>query len=78
MGYLGAWMLIFGPTIIAQQYVEEAAGKITRVERISQIDALPPSRFYAVHDDAVDKAHAHRWTRTSTSGRYSENLDMSV
>ena len=78
LGCVGAWILISVPTMIAQQYVETAAGKITRMEQISQIDARPPTRFYAVHDAIVDKAHAHRWTHTSTSGRYSENWDMSV
>lgn len=78
LGYIVAWLSLAAPTVIAQKYLVSAAGDLTRLERVSQIDARPPTKFYTIRDFTVDKGHARQWVRTSTSGRHSEYWDINV
>jgi membrane associated rhomboid family serine protease len=77
-GYVLAWLLMVAPATIVQIWLEDSAGSITRLNRISEFDAERPTRFYAVKQFEVDKRGAWHGVRTYVSGRHSEYWNEAV
>lgn len=71
-----AWVAMAVPSVIAQSYLETAAGKLTKLQRISQIDSLPRTKFYTIKNFYPDRQLAKLEPRFKTSGKYNENFDM--
>jgi hypothetical protein len=73
-----ATIAIVAPTIIAQVYLETATGKLTTLDRISQIDSVPQTKYYTVKHFYADKSLARYKARLTISGSHRSYLDMYV
>lgn len=76
--YLFTWMAIMAPTLIAQEYLQTATGKLTALENISQFDKKTSTRYYTIQQYFIDKAHMRVRFNTTTSGRYNNNLNFTL
>ncbi|PTX94603.1 rhomboid family intramembrane serine protease [Opitutus sp. ER46] len=77
-GAMLVWFVISCPSIIAQHYIADAVGKLTRVTRISEVRGLPQSRFWMASSWTGDKRGALRSVEMSVSGKHSEYFDITV
>jgi len=68
-------MFILAPTIFAQVYLETATGKLTHLERISQIDSVAQTKFYSVKTFYADKRLVRFKPRIVISNK-SSDFDM--
>ncbi|MBS1501025.1 MAG: hypothetical protein JST32_03115 [Bacteroidetes bacterium] len=71
-----ATIAILAPTIVTQVYLETATGKLTTLDRISQIDSVPQTKYYSVKHFYTDKSLARFKTRLTISGSHRSYLDM--
>jgi membrane associated rhomboid family serine protease len=69
-----ALIAISVPTIIAQDYLSSATGKLTKLESINEINKQPLSKYYTLKNHFVDKRHLTFYRRTTTVGRNNEDL----
>lgn len=70
-----AWAI---PTVIAQQYVETATGKLTALDSISQINTLPITKYYTVKQFYSAKKAAHVKIVFSVSGKNKTDFVMTA
>lgn len=66
------------PIVVAQFYLTSETGKLTSLEKISQIDSVPKTKYYSVKHYYADKKLARFKTRFKVSGRFSSNFDMYI
>ncbi len=69
-------MAIGGPAIVAQHYVTNAMGKLTKLQRIADINTQPLSKFYTLSNVVLDKTNAGYYASYSTSGKHDETLEF--
>lgn len=62
------------PTIIAQDYIVIATGKLTQLQSINEINNTALSKYYKLKTHFVDKRHVAVYHRAEASGRYNETL----
>ena len=67
--FMVAAVVVAGPTIIAQVYLVTAVGKLTHLDRISQIQSAPVTRYYSVDNFFCDKSRAGLNVTVSSNGR---------
>jgi membrane associated rhomboid family serine protease len=72
------WVTVAVPTLLAQAYLEVASGTLTTLDRISQINQFPQSRYYKVRHFYIDTSRAGVKTTFEVSGKYNENFDMGI
>jgi len=72
------WIILAGPTMIAQNYIETATGKLTELQHISQLGSLAKTKYYSVKDVFIDKNKIASHTAFEVSGKHNENLDMYI
>lgn len=73
-----AWIAMAIPAIISQEYVVTATGKLTALDHISQIDKLPPTKYYTVKHYFISKRLVRAKTEFIVSGKHNEDLDMVI
>jgi rhomboid protease GluP len=73
-----AWVIIIIPTVIAQEYIVTATGKLTKLDNISQIDQLPATKYYTATHFFVDKKLVRPKSTFEVSGKYNDNFDMTL
>jgi rhomboid protease GluP len=79
IGYLLlAWIAIWVPTFLSQEYLISATGKITRLTYISQISHHPKTKYYTLKGVYADKQQARPYTTISVSGKHNVNYDMAI
>lgn len=66
------------PTIIAQEYLVTATGKLTEIENVSQIEKHDKTKYYVLNNYYIDKQHIAIQNTASVSGRHNENLNMLI
>lgn len=66
------------PTIIAQNYMETATGKLTALENISQIEKHEPSKYYTLKNFYIDKKHIGVYTAFDVSGKSNDEFNMYI
>jgi len=66
------------PTIVAQGYVEKAAGKLTQLENIGQIVKQEPTKYYTLKYCFIDKKNIGVHPIFDVSGKNSENFNMNI
>jgi membrane associated rhomboid family serine protease/lipoprotein NlpI len=76
--YFVFWLTVAIPTMIGQDYLATATGKLTQLAQIGQIEQVPKTKYYTVQDAFFDKADASVETASHYSGRYNENFDMAI
>lgn len=69
---------IVAPTIIAQEYLETATGKLTELTDISQIDKHEATKFYTLKDYYIDKDHISIIKTVEVSGKHNEDLNLRI
>jgi len=72
--FFAACLAISAPTIVLQEYLLTATGKLTTVQNISEISQKPITKYYTVANHYIDKQHATVHRRTEVSGRNNEYL----
>ena len=73
-----AWIAIAIPTIIAQEYLVTATGKLTVLDHISQIDTLPKTKYYKIKHFYIDKRLAKPKAVFEVTGKHNEDFDMTI
>lgn len=66
------------PTIIAQNYISTATGKITVLDTITQIDHTPKTKYYELKEYLLYKGGASAKENIETSGKNNQNLDFEI
>lgn len=72
------WIILFIPVMITQHYVSAAAGTLTELQHISQLDSLPKTKFYSIKDVYIEKNNIGAHTAFEISGKHNENFDMDI
>lgn len=76
--YLAIAASICIPTIIAQQYIPLATGKLTTLQSISGIGSKPLTKFYKLKHHYIDKTRIGVHYRSETSGKNNETLTFYI
>lgn len=66
------------PTIIAQQYIETATGKLTPLDSISELNVLPATKYYTAKKIYSNKNMAHIKVVFSVSGKNNSDFNMTA
>ncbi|MDP9076424.1 MAG: hypothetical protein M3O71_03290 [Bacteroidota bacterium] len=53
------WITMVAPLVFAQTYMVTATGKLTRLNYISEINNLPPTKYYTVNKYYINKRMVH-------------------
>jgi rhomboid protease GluP len=78
-GYLiFAWIAVWVPTLLAQEYLISATGDLTPLTSITQISDHPKTKYYSLIHAYMDKQQARPYTTINLSGKYNVNYDMAV
>lgn len=67
-------IVMIAPTMIAQNYIDKALGKLTTLEDITQVDKEPKSKYYTVNRYHLDTKKAGWYTEIKASGKSSYDL----
>lgn len=66
------------PTIIAQEYLVTATGKLTQLDNISQITISEQTKYYSLKNYYIDKQHIAVQNTASVTGKHDENFNMLI
>lgn len=66
------------PTLISQQYLNTATGKLSKLNNVEEIDIQPLSKYYTFRNFYVDKQHASVYRTAEVTGKNSEYLDYEI
>jgi len=72
--FFTACLAISAPTLVLQEYLLTATGKLTTAQNINEISQKPITKYYTIANHYIDKQHVAIHRRTEVSGRNSENL----
>ncbi|NHA06626.1 rhomboid family intramembrane serine protease [Mucilaginibacter sp. HC2] len=72
--YFVAALAILAPTIIAQEYLITATGKLTSLQTIEQIDRHHLTKYYRLKKHFIDKKRSAFYIRSEVTGRNSEHI----
>lgn len=72
------WLALAAPTIIAQEYMVTATGKISGLDAISEIASVKKSRYYTVKTFHIDRTSLSMHSEFSVSGRYNDRFNMNI
>lgn len=75
---LAAGAVIIVPTIIAQEYLTTATGKLTELESIRSINMVEQTKFYTVKNYFVSKRNFGTYISAEARGRYNEKLHLTL
>ena len=71
---LVAAMTMFVPTMIAQQYLVSATGKMTAAENVSTLEHSSLTKYYTIRHHFIDKSRLTLHTAWVTSGKSNETI----
>lgn len=66
------------PTIIAQEYLITATGKLTQVDNVSQIDKTEKTKYYSLKNFYIDKQKIAVRNTASVTGKHNEDFNMLI
>lgn len=66
------------PTIIAQEYLTTATGKLTQLDNITQISKSKKTKYYSVKNYYMDKQHIAIQNTATVTGKRNENFNMFI
>lgn len=72
------WLSISVPTIIAQNYLKTATGKLTQVENVSAISKQEQTKYYDIKRLFIDKSKASSYTLFEVSGKHDTDFNMTI
>jgi membrane associated rhomboid family serine protease len=76
--YFVAGAAIAITTILAQEYLTSATGKLTDLKAIDQIDRQHLTKYYRLKKHLIDKKHSAFYVRSEVTGRNSEHLTFYI
>lgn len=76
--FLFAAIAIAIPTIIAQNYIEKASGKLTKLTSISQINKVEKTKYYQVKKIYINKKNLGVYPHFEVGGKHNENFEMGL
>ena len=76
--YIVAWFAATVPTVITQDYLEDAAGALSPLSSVEQIADSPSSKFYTLKEYYIDKKHLGIEQYSELSGKHNEYLNFTV
>lgn len=66
------------PTIIAQEYLVTATGKLTQLDNITQITKSEKTKYYSLKNYFIDKQHIAVQNTASVTGKHNEDFNMLI
>ncbi len=69
---------ILAPTIVAQDYMTTATGKLTILNKAGEIGRQPLTKYFELKQHFIDKQHIAVHERTEVSGRNNEDLTFYI
>jgi hypothetical protein len=66
------------PIIVAQSYLETASGKLTRLEKISELQNHEPTKYYSLKNFYIDKANIGGQPVFDVSGKNNSEFNMNL
>lgn len=66
------------PTIIAQEYLVTATGKLTLLDNISQITQSEKTKYYSLKNYYIDKQNIAVQNTASVTGKHNEDFNMFI
>lgn len=66
------------PVLFAQNYMATATGKLTRLEKISDITRQPLTKYFALNHYYIDKRDRQSYARAEVSGKHNEYLTFYI
>jgi rhomboid protease GluP len=75
---IALWLAFSIPTIIAQEYLKKATGKLTALNNISEIDTKELSQYYTVKECYIDKLNIGVHSAFEVTGKHNENFNMDL
>lgn len=73
-----ASLAITATTVVAQDYIVKATGKLTHLNNISQLNVNEKTKYYALDKYHFDKENANPYGAYDVSGKHNENLNYYV
>jgi rhomboid protease GluP len=73
-----ACLAIAFPTIVAQEYMITATGKLTQLENIAAFERSGPTKYYTLEKYFVDKQSVAFHSTASVSGKYNRYLNFRI
>ncbi|MBV4358616.1 rhomboid family intramembrane serine protease [Pinibacter aurantiacus] len=73
-----AVLAIAAPTIISQEYLEKATGKLTALKSIDQYNDSTATKYYSLQNRYIDKAHVSVYPVSNVSGKSNGTLTFSI
>ena len=73
-----ATLAISVPTIIAENYLSTATGKLTKLENITQFKKLPRTKYYSLNTYFIEKSSSNFHSAATVSGRYNDKLNYAI
>jgi hypothetical protein len=69
---------IGAPTMVAQNYMRTAKGKLTTLNKISEIDQKPATKFYALKNHFIDKENKRLKYSVHVTGKTGSRLNLDI
>jgi membrane associated rhomboid family serine protease len=73
-----ACLAIAIPTIIAQEYLVTATGKLTAVDNVNQIEKSEKTKYYSLRNYYIDKQRIAVRNTASVTGKHNEDFNMLI
>jgi membrane associated rhomboid family serine protease len=69
---------IGAPTMVAQNYMRSATGKLTALNDITEIESRPAAKFYTIKKHFIDKENRRLKYTVQVTGKYNGRLDLHI
>ncbi|HMH22268.1 MAG TPA: rhomboid family intramembrane serine protease [Puia sp.] len=66
------------PLVIAQAYLNTAAGKLSDLNDVKEMAKISDSRYYRIKDYSIDREYTRTHLKRKVSGKYNQNLELSL
>ena len=71
-----ACLIIFIPTLIAQEYIVTATGKLTELNSITELNHSKPTKYYTLKSYFIDKEKPGVYLASDVGGKNNESFNM--
>jgi len=72
------WIILSAPLIIAQGYIITATGKLTKLNSISEINTVKPTKYYTLKNYYISKNRIGIQSAFDVSGKQNESFNMHI
>lgn len=72
------FLILTIPTIIAQEYMVSATGKLSELNSVNEINKVEPTKYYTIKNYYIDKNLIGVHSAFDVSGKYGNSLNMHI